>query len=123
MNNWSSRDAAKIATPSPRWFSLLRPHQHVALAAGAELHVAGGAEIAERYRLRFALDDRIVEPGAAAFDQPARLAVRCRETGADEQFEGRQAAGQRIVLDRDLRQAFGALAVTKHGGSGLGGFL
>src|SRR6266576_852350 len=90
---------------------LARPHQRVPLAAGAELDQTLLVEIGERNRLGFPFDDDVVDAGAAAFDQPPRLAVRGRKTGADEQLEGRNAALQLwsryMQGDRQLRAARG----------------
>ena len=47
---------------------------------------------------------RVVDAGAAALDQPARLAVGGGEAGAGEQLERGQAAFKRVARHRHLRQ-------------------
>src|SRR5438105_172608 len=78
------RRAAPIsAVPS------VRMNDGVALAAGAELDLALRVEVGERDLLHLAGHHGVVEAGAAALDQPPRLAVGVGEPGAHEQLEGR----------------------------------
>src|SRR4030081_3660431 len=74
------------------------------LAACAELDQPLRVEIRERHRLGLALDGDVVDAGAAALDQASRLALRGREPGAHEQFEGRTPPLQRIAGTRALWQ-------------------
>jgi len=69
----------------------------VALAAGTELDETLRIEVGERHRSRVALHDDIVEPCPTTLDEPPRLAVRCGEPGAREQFKGQDAAFERTA--------------------------
>src|SRR6516162_8423314 len=89
-------------------------HQRVPLAAGAELDIAQRIEVVERDRARFAFDDGVVDPRAAAADQPSRLAVGGGKPGAAEQLESRDTAGQLIPRQRDLRQFAAAAAALEN---------
>src|SRR5258708_34848992 len=71
---------------------LSRLHQRVALAAGGELDDAVGVEIRGGDDPGLLRECRVVEASAAAADEPARLAVRCRQSGAHEELEGGQAS-------------------------------
>src|SRR6266540_826402 len=85
-------------------YRLFRNHERVPLASGAELDAALGVEIGERDRLRLGADDGVVETRAAALYEAARLAVRRGQPGPHEQFEGGNAACQRIARQRDPQQ-------------------
>ena len=68
------------ATPSDR------PHQRVALAAGRQLDDAVGAEVGEREAGAPRRSPAVVDAGAAAADEAARLAEARGEAGAVEQL-------------------------------------
>src|SRR5258708_37656804 len=78
-----------------------RLQEGVALAPGAQLDDAVAGEVGERDELRLAGEHRIVDAAAAAFDQPARLAVRGGKAGAGEGLEGRQPFLQHFPLQLD----------------------
>src|SRR5207237_3389472 len=94
--------------------------QRMAFPAGAELDPAFRIEIADRYRMHLARHDRIVEPRAAALDQPPRLAVRGGEPGAYKQLESRHAALPRISRDLNLQQLTASAARLEHLARGIG---
>src|SRR5580658_10931744 len=79
-----------------------RPDQRVMLLALAELEHAVAAEIGACDQPVAVLDRDIVEIGAAAGDQPARLAVRIGEGGQDEQPEFRPSGGESDLEARQI---------------------
>ena len=82
-------------------------HHHVALPAGRELELAVGRIALTSDRVALVVDRAVVEPGAAAADQPAGLAVAGSEAGQPEQLDHRERRrADRAESQLDDRQAF-----------------
>src|SRR3546814_15258866 len=94
-----------------------RSDKGVALPAGRQLEDSIGIDIGKREGCRFGLDPDVVDPAAAALDEPPRLAVAGCETRAAQQLERRYAGLEFSRLHFDLRQV-GAEAALLEGLAG-----
>src|SRR5262249_33836075 len=76
----------------------------MALAAGGELDDALGVEVAHAEAALLVPERRVVDAGAAAADQAARIAQARSEAGLVEELDRRDARGKCRARDLDDRQ-------------------